>query len=287
MGNKSVYCFLVLLLIAGCGKKETVEPPLTARPLYPHITEGNYPVSPHHPWLPATPAPRPMIETITTTEDNGNIRTEHYYYDDQWRLIKLVYNSPSNVSTDTFSYTNSMVYRNGYGYLTLNAEGLAQEDYLGGGGGWYSQKHYSYNANKNLTYEYSMSGHASYYYSSIFNIDSSSSTTEQGTSGFINYDYRYTYNTQQNTTGNYNKGEYFLGQSSANLVTRQDWTMVYNVPQYTSSANFVLYNYTYNNLGWATHIDENLASVIPNQIDSVTVVYDTTWQHFKMDYTYY
>ena len=266
MIKKSISFLFVVLLLSACRKDEPItlftdtlpDPEMIIRP------------------------PRPMVKTIISTDYQGNVRTEHYYYDTLWRLIENEHVNGATVYTDTFTYSPGYVIKNSYFLWRLSSNGLAYED---NNSSWYAQMHYTYSADSFMSSQYRMSGRSNYIYDSNHNLTETHTQTEANPPNYIYSDNYCYYNNHPNTIGNYNTGQYYFGKSSTNLSEREENSWNYNGN--TPNTGFVLYNYTYNDSGWVSRKEHNAANIQPTQIDSVTVIYDTTYYHTQFDYTYY
>jgi hypothetical protein len=259
-----VFFLLFLFLLAGCRKDPPVIPPDEIPPVVVH-------------------PPRPMLKTIANSDSSGVTRRENFFYDSLWRLVVHSDLTAANLYVDSFEYWASGISRNNFSYVTLRSNGLTETEWAGS---WYSDKHYSFNTDSQLTNYYSMSGSASFVYDGNHNATEKHVTTEANPPNYIYYNYYYTYNTHPNTIGNYNQGKYHLGKSSVNLIEREDWDWNYNAFGYNEKS-FRLYNYTYNDSGWVSKLEINNTDIHTNYIDSVTVIYDTTRSVNTFDYTYY
>lgn len=252
----SLFAFL-LLLAASCTKDSTLKPPVTP---------------PAQPYVPLWP----MIKTISYPY-NGQTTTQHYYYDSLWWLTRYEVTGSSNY-TINYSYDSIGVYQNGSLFLWLNSSGLAERELP-----LYTA--YTFNSDS------FMIGHSGDHFGHTYsysngNMTSAHSWVENGGLDVGFTDDTYTYNTRLNTTGNYNRGMYYRGHSSVNLVERNDWNNSLGGGG-GGNRGFILYSYVYNNSGWVSQMEEQEARISTIYIDSVTTIYDTTIHTIIYDYTYY
>lgn len=224
----------------------------------------------------------PMIKTQRLTQSGGAYVIDWLFeYDSLWR-IKRMEASGNSTSIVNYSYDNNTVYRDNYPYVTLNAKGLMYMETYGGG----NYTSYTFNADSQLINRSGQHSGATYtyFFKNLFNTHQWS---ENGGSNMQAYeDKTHTYNTNPNTIGNYNTGQYYMGQSSVNLVQHTDWHR-YLSNGGTGNYGFTTYTYTYNDSGWVSQKIERDAVIIPTQIDSVTTIYDTSYTIYTYEYTYY
>lgn len=258
----SLFAFL-LLLAASCTKDSTLKPPVT-----PPVDD----TTPVQPYVPTWP----MIKTISYSY-NGQTTTEQYYYDSLWRLTRLEYTGGRS-NTYTYSYDSLGVYLNGSMLMSFDSRGLALYEYP-------MYNSYTFNSDSNMTGHSGDNFGHTYSYSNG-NMISAHSWVENGGLGVGFTDVTYTYNTRLNTTGNYNRGTYYRGHSSVNLVERNDWNNSLGGGG-GGNRGFILYSYVYNNSGWVSQMEEQEARISTIYIDSVTTIYDTTIHTTIYDYTYY
>ena len=259
---------LFLLFVSACKK----EPPLTNEP--PDVPNDTIPadtaIAYHPSW--------PMVKEVVSMY-NGQITYGHYYYDSLWRLVRYE-QTGSSTYTDSFTYTGNYVYRNGVPYCSLNNVGLIESKDI-----TYNSTSYSFNTDSQLT----TITNAHYGVTAGWvagNKASQHEWTENGGWSIGYHDYTYYYNSHFNSIGNYNTGQYYLGHSPVNLPGYTLWH------RYLSSGGngiygFNLYSYTYNDSGRVSTAYVQYAEIYPQQIDSVTTIYDTTYSNTLSNYTYY
>jgi hypothetical protein len=271
---------LILLAASSCRKEKILHINATAIPVVDSIAD-TIPVVIDT--LPVARALWPMLKTIYSTDYQGNVSTEHFYYDSVWRLLR--YNSYNGNNNTSYTYN--------YKYDSLNRGVYVNTDYLSFTNGLVTSRYsynqtYTYNANTNQVTNTQLHGYIDYYYGAIFNMDSSHVNGEYNSNDRINYDDSYFYNTHINTIGNYNKGLYMWGKSSVYLP---DYAI--NKMYLSSSGppvdffNFTLYSYQYNDSGWVSHQQMKRSAIAQTYTDSVNYTLDTTYYIYNYDYTYY
>src|ERR1043165_105698 len=212
---------LLVLFVAGCAKEKTLPlrhlapaeiPGVNRQGLLGHLNADSLPGGPYSTYV--RPG-QPMIktETVTYYQSQPQVYFYQYEYDSLWRLSKKTNTHNSNFAMAQYEYVDGGVKSNGYLWYGLNSDGLISYQ-LGGGSDMY---YYSFNSNRNIINEHHLYSATDYYYDADYNLASSSGWVE-AYPGYLHFSSAYEYNTKINTTGNYNRGQYYLGKSSVNLV---------------------------------------------------------------------